>query len=178
MSEYSGPPPHTCDAPEQGGVCSVCGMTWHGITTPDGPWDASPTKDLDDLARIVSGPLGYLDAEVERVAAAREALAELLQRAKQATIQDYEVGDSLRLELQASEHNRKKDNEYLLAERDALRAALEHFWSHTTCPCGARKDHLDTHPHVMGCPVGAVLGGTIADAYEAAVAPPPEKDHP
>lgn len=55
-------------------------------------------------------------------------------------------------------------------ERDAWEAAARHFWDNgTTCPCGARPGSPNTHSHVMGCPVGAVLGVTVADLYRKAV---------
>lgn len=43
----------------------------------------------------------------------------------------------------------------LLDELAVARRGLAHYATFgTTCPCGARPDHLDTHPHVIGCPVG------------------------
>lgn len=49
----------------------------------------------------------------------------------------------------------------------ALVGALREVERH--CPCGARPESLRTHPHVISCPVGRVLGGTVADNYEEAV---------
>lgn len=41
----------------------------------------------------------------------------------------------------------------LLAMREAMLEVEKN------CPCGARPESLNTHPHVMGCPVGKVLRG-------------------
>ena len=35
--------------------------------------------------------------------------------------------DSLKLELEAEKHNHRKDNEFLIAQRDHFREALEHL---------------------------------------------------
>lgn len=45
----------------------------------------------------------------------------------------------------------------LETENALLRAALDHYWQHTVCPCGARRESPRTHPHVLGCPVGKAL---------------------
>lgn len=53
---------------------------------------------------------------------------------------------------------------------ERMEAAVLHYWRNgVQCPCGARPESPDTHPHVMGCPVGEVLGGTVADNYRRAV---------
>lgn len=32
------------------------------------------------------------------------------------------------------------------------------FWNtYNSCACGARKESLDTHPHVLGCPTSIAL---------------------
>ena len=41
-----------------------------------------------------------------------------------------------------------------LKRRVAAEAAVMHYWSIQTCPCGARIESPNTHPHVGGCPVG------------------------
>ena len=41
-----------------------------------------------------------------------------------------------------------------LKRRGAAEAGLMHYWSTQTCPCGARIESPNTHPHVGGCPVG------------------------
>lgn len=70
-----------------------------------------------------------------------------------------------------------------------MAAAVRHFWDNgVQCPCGARPEAPDTHPHVPGCPVGAALErinddgllswdlpvapGTIADEYAKSYWPP------
>lgn len=43
-------------------------------------------------------------------------------------------------------------------ERDLMAAyqQLACLWDTTrSCPCGARKESPNTHPHVIGCPTGA-----------------------
>ncbi len=65
--------------------------------------------------------------------------------------------------------------ERLTPERiaEALALALE-IEQH--CPCGARPESPNTHPHVMKCPTAKLLkllGGnsvSVADIYEKAVA--------
>ena len=44
-------------------------------------------------------------------------------------------------------------------------AALEEIEVH--CPCGARPESLDTHPHVVLCPVGDALAAQRARILEA-----------
>lgn len=57
--------------------------------------------------------------------------------------------------------------EQQLAEaRQALQFA-ERF-----CPCGARPESLNTHPHTPGCLIAKALGSaTVATIYEKAVRP-------
>ena len=63
--------------------------------------------------------------------------------------------------------------EHLRLRCEAMERAVRHYWDNgVTCPCGARPGSPNTHSHVMGCPVGAVLGGTVADLYDKAVADP------
>lgn len=45
----------------------------------------------------------------------------------------------------------------LQRENALLRAALDHYWQYTVCPCGARRESPRTHPHAAGCPVGKAL---------------------
>jgi len=42
-------------------------------------------------------------------------------------------------------------------EIERLLGALREVERH--CPCGARPETLNSHPHVGGCPVGAALAG-------------------
>jgi len=44
------------------------------------------------------------------------------------------------------------------AEARAERLAEALRWAERHCPCGARPESPDTHPHLPGCPVGAALG--------------------
>lgn len=56
----------------------------------------------------------------------------------------------------------------LLADYVAVRDALREVERH--CPCGARPESLNTHPHVISCPVARALGArTVADNYNDAV---------
>lgn len=42
--------------------------------------------------------------------------------------------------------------------RKQAEAAVLHFWDNgVQCPCGARPESPDTHPHNTGCPVGIAL---------------------
>lgn len=50
--------------------------------------------------------------------------------------------------------------EDLLRRLEIAEAGLKHFWTHATCPCGARIESPNTHPHVGGCPVGIALEQT------------------
>jgi hypothetical protein len=53
----------------------------------------------------------------------------------------------------------------LLAEHNAIRyklmdayRQLEYWWqTEHSCPCGARPESPNTHPHVGGCPTAAAL---------------------
>lgn len=45
-----------------------------------------------------------------------------------------------------------------------LRFALLEVERH--CPCGARPESLNTHPHVTGCPVGNALYPRLIDGGE------------
>jgi len=59
----------------------------------------------------------------------------------------------------------------------SLKAALDHVDALTdalrqverSCPCGARPESFETHPHVTGCPVGVALGSPMATQYGKAV---------
>jgi hypothetical protein len=46
-------------------------------------------------------------------------------------------------------------NAHLIAAAPDLYAALEH--AERFCPCGARPESPNTHPHVFGCPVELAL---------------------
>jgi hypothetical protein len=52
----------------------------------------------------------------------------------------------------------------LLRARLDLQAAqqqLAYLWNDTgSCPCGARRESPQTHPHIIGCPTAAVLKET------------------
>ena len=58
------------------------------------------------------------------------------------------------LDVERSAEELSAEDWRALAEK--YRAALDHYESHQSCPCGARRESLDTHPHVTGCPVVVV----------------------
>lgn len=44
---------------------------------------------------------------------------------------------------------------------------LEYLWSTTgSCPCGARMESPNTHPHVTGCPTGRAVA-FLSEAKES-----------
>lgn len=54
------------------------------------------------------------------------------------------------------------------ARADTLTQALREV--EKNCPCGARPESPNTHPHVIGCPVGLALGSpSVADNYAKAI---------
>lgn len=76
-------------------------------------------------------------------------------------------------------HQRVKELESQLAVKDAenarLKEALEKalaFGIETAqhCPCGARPESLDTHPHVVSCPVEKLIA-TLNKALSPSVQP-------
>lgn len=75
-------------------------------------------------------------------------------------VRDVEMVVYNRVTLSATEYRN------LLDEMTRLRFALLEVERH--CPCGARPESLNTHPHVTGCPVGNALyprhnDGSIGD---------------
>ena len=57
------------------------------------------------------------------------------------------------------------------AERDAARAEVAVLrdallFAERHCPCGARPEALNTHPHMPGCKVDLALRATITDNRE------------
>jgi hypothetical protein len=58
-----------------------------------------------------------------------------------------------------------RENTHLHREVNRLRAALVEVERH--CPCGARPESLNTHPHVTGCPVGNALYPRQFDGFDA-----------
>lgn len=65
-----------------------------------------------------------------------------------------------RLRAEVDEWKRRSKAYFQTAERQGKRAerlteALR--WAERHCPCGARPESPDTHPHLPGCLVGAAL---------------------
>lgn len=56
---------------------------------------------------------------------------------------------------QMESHEEEQANARLIAAAPDLLAALKH--AEKFCPCGARPESPHTHPHVIGCPVGAAI---------------------
>jgi hypothetical protein len=62
-----------------------------------------------------------------------------------------------------AEHPADGYSPLLRARLDLLAAQqqLAYLWDRTgSCPCGARRESLRTHPHVIGCPTAAALKET------------------
>ncbi len=87
--------------------------------------------------------------------------AEVLEKRKAlAPVTDDEVYAALSLKRGNKRTNRAISGLY--REREALRKALAQAREAVQeveihCPCGARPESLDTHPHVGGCPVAKAL---------------------
>ena len=76
---------------------------------------------------------------------------------------EYQGVDESRMAGNASK--RKRDLAAgLLAD---AQQQLRYLWETTrSCPCGARAESLDTHPHVIGCPTGRAVE-LLAKAHAA-----------
>lgn len=110
------------------------------------------TRTLIEEARSVScDPLLPLGSRrrtaIIALCDAVESLQEQLDTARHGRADSDRLADMFRAQLEAAE-----------AENQRLRAAVDHFWKNgTQCPCGARPESPVEFPHVISCPVGAVL---------------------
>jgi hypothetical protein len=72
------------------------------------------------------------------------------------TVPDDRTAPELWDELSAKfNHDKRSMGSFALLGYLPVLAALEEIEVH--CPCGARPESLNTHPHVVLCPVGDAL---------------------
>lgn len=108
-------------------------------------------------SETVRANLATLQAENERLRAEVESLrAELIRVTKpdgSPNLLAEQVGAAESYRVAAIHANHKRDE----AEARADRLAEALRWAERHCPCGARPESPDTHPHLPGCLVGAAL---------------------